>query len=603
MNRNLTNMKEEPETPQNTVESGASDPADADELPPYFEEPEPEPWWRRIFSGRAFWISVILAVLAGTAIACGPRVYREIKARRALAVLAGAEEAMKLGDPGAGGEKIRTALLMAPGDPRVLRIFARYKAEAGDPDSAAMLGGWVADGSATAAECLALAGIAIKKNDSAMAIRALDALPGQLPPDLDANRILARANLLANEGRLPEAARVLREASLPADQMRRIRIVLGTLLLKTSPDTEAEGWRFLNDLGNGDSREGLAALRLMASHQLSTKRAEWVPDRLLRHPLHTYSDVLLGAQVRMEKPGDGREKIVGELIAGAPALDINARCSLARWLLAMRFPGRVRELFSTGDLEASEPAFLVVADALAAQGRWVEVRSLLNAAQRPSLDEALRQLFLARVAGQLGEPDAVDACLRAIRPNMTFSNPDTIRQIADHALKTGRTESARNAIELLVERKVATPGDFAALVRTMPPAAPAAEALALLDKFLAAYPQIPEVRNDQAYLSLLAGRNIEGSHATASELFHRQPEYLAYLSVLALAELRLGHPEVAARLYEGRNIDWTPAPSHLKVVRIAVLSANGFSAEAESLRTTLDPAALRPEEQELIKSR
>ena len=572
-----------------------------EELPSYFEEPDPEPRWKRVLTGRKFRISVILVVLAGAGIASAPRLYREIKARRAIAILAGAEEAMKRGDPDAAREKMRAGLSMAPGDQRVLRILTRYKAEAGDMDSFAILAVLVADGSATPAERLSLACIAIKRNDFAQASRTLDSLPRKLPPDLDAGRILARANLLANEGRLAEAARMLREASLPADQMRRVLLVLGTLLLTTSPGTEAEGWRILESLGSSDAGEGLAALRQMAAHQLSNKRIEWSPDRLIRHPLHTYSDVLLAAQVRMVEPGARREKIVGELVTAAPGLDINSRCSLARWLLEARFPGRVKEIFSTGDLAANEPAFLVVADALAAQERWEDLRSLLNAAHRPSLDEAIRQLFLAKVAGQLGDREAADACWQAIRRNLPFSNPDTIRQIAAFALKARRTESARLALELLVDRKAATPGDFAGLVRMVPPNAPAAEALALMDQFLAAYPQIPEVRGDQAYLSLLAGRDIDASRATAGELYHQQPEYLAYLSAFALAELRIGHPTEAARLYEGRQIAWKDAPSHLKAVRIAILEANGLATEAEALRSTLDPATLRPEEQALMR--
>lgn len=618
-------MKEGPETPRDDTGSGASErepavtgqvpwsarwkavlrfrPTGSEENPSDSEDEEhdPEFSWKRLLLGRKFWISVIVAALAGAGIAYGPGLYREIKARRALGIIAGAEEAMKRGDEGAALEKLRTGFSMAPGDLRVLRILRRYKAEAGDPDSAAALAGMVADGSATVEERLALAGLAIKKKDSALAARALDSLPGQLPPDLDARRILARTYLLANEGRLAEAARMLREAWLPPDQMQRIWLVLGSLLLTTSPETEAEGWHTLENLGSGDTREGLEALRQMADHQISTKRTGWQPDRLLVHPMHTYSDVLLGAQVRMAEPEAGREKIVEELVAGASGLGIDDRCSLARWLLVRGFPEQARGIFSAGDLAASEPAFLLSADALAAQNRWEEVRSLLNEKQRPPLDEALRLLFLARVARQLGDSDASEAYWQTLRPHMPFSKPNTLRQIADDALKAGHPERARHAIELLVERKEATPGDFAGLLRMLPPNATTDESLALLDKFLAAYPQIPEVRGDHAYLSLLLGRDIEASRATAGELFQQQPKYLAFLSVLALAELRLGHPAEAARLYEGREIDWKDAPAHMKAIRIAVLRANGLAAEADALSSALDPASLRPEEQELAR--
>lgn len=596
-------MMNESEKPQSPHATAPLEPPRAEELPSYFEEPEHEPRWKRVLGGRKFWIFIVLAGIAGTGIAVAPGFYREVKARKALGILTAAEEEMKQGHPDLALEKMRLGFSMAPSDDRVLRILTRFKAEAGDPASYAMLNGWAADGSASTAERLSLAGMAIKRGNPVLATQVLDSLPAHLPPAYDAERILARANLLANAGRLAEAAQVLREASLPTDQARRIRLVLGTLLLTTAPETETEGRQILADLGKSETVEGLAALRQIAARQLSTHRGGWSPDPLLHHPLHTYSDVLLGAEVRMGEPEAAREKIVQELMAEAPGLDIDKRCALARWLLGVQFPRLVPGIFSSGEVTTSEPAFLVVADALAAQARWEEVRAMLNSDKRPPLDEAVRQLLLARVAGQLSDSKTADACWQTLRLNLPFSNPETLRWIADYSLKIGRPEIARQAIELLVERRAATPADFVALVRMTSSTAPAAEALVLMDKFLTAYPQIPEVRSDHAYLCLLVGRDMEAARATASELFRQKPEYLAYLSVLALAELRLGHRAEAARLYEGRDIAWNEALSHFKVVRIAVLNANGHAAEADALRLTLDPLTLRPEEQKLIQQR
>ncbi|TSA33834.1 MAG: hypothetical protein D4R65_07125 [Verrucomicrobiaceae bacterium] len=583
--------------------SGSREPAKPDELPSYFEEPEPEPAWKRFVRGRAFRAGVVVVLLAGAVVVAGPRLYREIKARRALSILAAAEEAMRLGDVAVAREKVRAAFSLAPSDPRVARTLTRYRAEAGEREAYQTLAGWVAEGSATPAEQLAFAGIAIKRKDAAAARKSLDALPSNLPPDLETGRILALANLLANEGRLTEAARMLRDARVPDDQMRRIRLVLGTLLLTTSPATEEEGRNILHELGKSDSGEGLAALRQLAARHLGTSSAgEWAEsDRLISHPQHTFSDILLCNQIRIAQSGSDRGKLIGDLIAAAGKRDIKDRCALAQWLLAMQSPDRVEEVFSRDDLTTSEPALLAVADALAAQGRWKDIRALLTGEKRPQLDEALRQLFLAKVAQQLGEEENTDMHWQAVRRELAFSPVPTIRQAAAYALNVGRGDSARQALELLVESKEAAPGDFAELVRMIPPAASAEEVLSVLDKFHAAYPQIPEVRSDIAYLSLLTGRDPEASYATARELFARYPDYLSYLSVLALAEILRGHPEEAARLYDGREIAWNDALPQFKLVRIAVLKANGRSKEAEALRATLNPAMLRPEELELLE--
>jgi len=589
----------DPEEKQAPAASGSREPLD--ELPSYFEEPEPEAAWKRFVSGRAFRAGAAAVLLAGLAVALGPRLYREVKARRALGILAAAEEAIRLGDVAAAREKVRAGFSMAPSDPRVVRILTRYKAEAGDLQAYQTLAGWVTDGSATPEECLAFAGIAIKRKDSAAALKALDSLPASLPPDLETGRILARANLLANEGRFTEAARMLRDARVPDDQMRRIRLVLGTLLLATSSATEEEGREILRDLGKGGSGEGLAALRQLAARHIATSPSgEWAEsDLLLNHPRHTFADVLLCNQIRISQPGADREKLTGDLIASARKLDVRDRCALAQWLLAMQSPARVQEVFSPDDLASSEPALLAMADALAAQGRWSDIRSLLTGDRRPPMDEALRQLFLAKVARQLGEDE--DAHWQAVRRELAFSPVPTIRQAAAYALSVGRGDSARQALELIADSKEATPADFAELIRLIPPSASAGEALDALNQFHSAYPQIPEVRGDIAYLSLLTGRDTDASLATARELAARYPDYLSYLSILALAETLQGHPAEADRLYEGRQIAWDAALPHFKMIRIVVLRANGRLAEAEALQATLNPSLLRPEELELLE--
>jgi len=578
-------------------------PAGPDDLPSYFEEPEPEPGWKRLVTGRAFRAGVIALVLAGVVLAAGPGLYREIKARRALAILSAAEEAVKLGDAAMAREKVLAAFSLAPGDPRVIRILTRYNAEAGEIEAYRTMEGWIAGGSANPEERLSFAAIAIKRKDPGAALNALNSLPAALPPDLETGKILARANLLANEGRLAEAAGMLREARVPDEQMRRIRLVLGTLLLTTSPGTEEEGRNILLDLGRSDSGEGLAALRQLAARHLATGPAgdRAGSDRLTAHPLHTFSDVLLWNHIRLAQAGADRGKLIGDLIADAGKRDVKERCALAQWLLAMNAPDRVQEVFSQDDLAASEPALLVVADALAALGRWNDIRSLLTGEQRPQFDEALRQLLLAKVAQQLGEEENADMHWQAVRRELAFSPVPTIRQAAAFALNVGRGDSARQALELLVESKEAAPGDFAELIRMIPPTASAVEALAVLDRFHAAYPLIPEVRGDMAYLSLLTGRDLEASYATALELSDRHPDFLSYLSVLALAEILRGHPAEADRLYDGRLIEWGDALPHFKLVRVVVLQANGRSKEAEALRATLNPALLRPEELELLE--
>ena len=83
-------------------------------------------------------------------------------------------------------------------------------------------------------------------------------------------------------------------------------------------------------------------------------------------------------------------------------------------------------------------------------------------------------------------------------------------------------------------------------------------------------------------------------------LLQKNPALLAYRSTLALYELRAGHADAAAKLYEGWQIDWATAPDRFKAVRSAVLTASGHPEEAEPLRAMVDRKKLRPEEAALL---
>ena len=592
----------EPVSPRGT--EAANPRADAPgELPSYFEEPEPVSWWKQIHLKKYFWASAGALAVIAVVILLAPGAYRGLKARRALAILAGAEEAMARGDEALAREKFHVGFSMAPGDPRVNRILTRLNAASGDPASIDVLVGWLKDGAATPEECLALSAAANRKGDFVLAARALDALPKKLSPDLEAARVLARGSMLAKSGHVAESVQLLSSASLPEKQARRVRLALGTLLLVVPESDVGQGRSILQALGESGSEEGLEALRRLARFQLSSNGTfGWDnASRLLKHPLRMYQDRLLYARIQLGSAGADREKVIGELINESKNRDLADRRLLAQWLMAINELAQVESLFSADELAGSEPVFLAFADALAAQGRWSEIRSRLESPKRPPMDEALRQLFLALVAGRMGEPDSDH--WKAVSRELPFSPDQAVRQVAGQSLKTGQVPLAKQALELLVERKKATQAEFIALVKLLPPDAPAEQALAVLSRFKSAYPELPELKGDCAYLSLLAGQDVIENYSIAQDLAEKHPAYLSYVTTLALAELRLGHAANAARLYEGRQIDWGAANPHFKVVRIAVLEANGDSAEADVLRATLDPKQLRPEEVELIKRR
>ena len=127
------------------------------------------------------------------------------------------------------------------------------------------------------------------------------------------------------------------------------------------------------------------------------------------------------------------------------------------------------------------------------------------------------------------------------------------------------------------------------------------ELLPIYTEMLETFPNLQEARSDYAYLCLLSGNNVEEAVAVSREIFNKDPNSLAVLSIAALGYYKSGEISQAASLYDGKLITWKTAPAPWKVVRVAVLLALGRNKEAADLAATIDVLSLRPEERKLLE--
>jgi Flp pilus assembly protein TadD len=592
-------MSESPEASRSTKR-----PDEADVLADYAVEQAPPPWWRTIWLKRWMWILLVALLLLGAAALWGPRVYREAKARRALAMLADGETLLKRGDMTGAGTKFRAAMALSPGDARLLRGLYLVNARMGDPESVRKLSVHLEDASATTEELLVLASTALGLNDVDLARRAIEALPPSLSGADDTERLLVRASLLARDGKLSDAIALLRNAKVEESRRSQVRFALSRLLLLT-PETIPDGLLELKSLSEGSSETALLSLRTLAALQMQ-KRVEGDPlwcEALRNHPQATYGDRLLAAQLEISNSPDSHDQVVARMIEEARALGLPDRLALSGWLIRSGSPDRVEEIFSEQESASNVDVVVARADALSAAHRLVEARKLLKESQCPGLEEAVRHLFLARLATDLHDEVTAAQEWELVRSSMVSSPSKVVRYVATYAGKMGKPDEARRALQLLVERNEADPAVYVALLGTLPGNVSASDVLVILEKLLTVAPDMPEARSDRAYLSLLLDKDLQQSQATAEELFKKEPEHLSYLSVLALAKLKSGDPQGAEDLYKGREIAWDNAFASARVVRVAVLFANGKKAEAEKILGSLSQLSLRPEERELIQAR
>ena len=137
-----------------------------------------------------------------------------------------------------------------------------------------------------------------------------------------------------------------------------------------------------------------------------------------------------------------------------------------------------------------------------------------------------------------------------------LGKPENLAYVARYAEQIGARAEAAKAYRRLAERKETALSGFLGLLRCQPRNAPAADLLPIYREFIQQFPNLAEVKNDEAYLSLLCHREIEQAAASAGQLYARYPTMLSFISTAALAELRLGNPERADALYSKYQIDW-----------------------------------------------
>lgn len=580
-------------------------PSSGGQLPSYEDDHEPPRGWRRHLLNWKLAVALAAVIAVAALFIWGPSIYREAKVQRALHILEDGERHFREGDMTAAGESFRKAFSLAPGDERIVRIITRYNAEQGDPGSVQEIQKRFDNGSASTEEILVLATCSLRQRNLTQAGTAIQALPGKLPPPQEIRRQTLHAQFLAMDNRHKEAIAALRSATkdFPGENGNLLRLFLGELLL-TLPENRVEGASLLSELGNDPGEEGRQALNLLARYNFSAGNAAEIPndlaDRLRAHPKKTYIDDLLAAELDMAKPDANRPAIIEGLVKKARDGKKEEWLALARWMIRKGAFSQVTELVTPEKVREHNDALFVCLDALAGQGLWKEIRTMLSGDNAPDMDNAIRHLFLARVATELGDPDEASRERYEVRRYLRLSPPQTMRYVALYSEKTGQIEEARHAYRLLADRSETAAEGYLGLLRCQPANASAAQTLELYDRLLTSKPDMPEASGDRAYLALLLGQDVDASAATAKDLHNKHPQMLSFLSIAALASLRLNDPFAAAELYNGRQIDWKTSPDIWKVVRVAVLRANGDSLQADELEDTIRKQNLRPEELDLL---
>lgn len=554
-----------------------------------------------------FWAVVILVVGVAAGIVWGPGAYRDMKARRALALMDEGDVSLEKGDMRAASALYRQAQSMAPGDERVIDRSYLAGAFTGDPASVEELRKRWDAGKQTPEELVILAEQFQRRGDTASLERAMADLPTDLPARLAGRRAAVAIQALTATADLPGAKAAAQESSqaLPGPEGDTARLLLAEILLKETPPDEKAAEALLAPIAARQDLQGIRALRLLAAYRIATPDAELdaaaLVEQIRSHPAATTQDQLVSLEVEARTGGREVPAIISDFVGRMESAPLPDRCFYASWLCSQKGFEEALRLVPESDALTEREAALVRLEALSGLGRWADARALLEKIPDATLPPALRSLFLARCAEELGDPQEASALWGFVRRDIRLADSESVAFIARQAEARGQRSIAAAGWRTLSHTEGQEREGLSGMLRTLPLDTPADDVVAIYAALSALDPSNADALAGATYFRLLGRLETDVATRDAAALLEKQPDSLPIRAIAALALLRAGDAPAAAAVLDrplAEPVDWATQPDRWKAVVIAVLEANGR--DAADFRGILRKENLRPEEFSLL---
>lgn len=590
----------------------------------------PELRWRIWTSGWRGALVLLTLIAVPLAVWKGPDAYQGMKVWRASHLIDLAETAQQTGDFKEAANLLRQATLLLQKHPLTLRAVARYQIAIQDAGVLKTYQALIETGMATTDDQFAFARHAFRLGQTAIA----DSVLSDLEPLPEINNTTMMRVLKAEQssarGHWTQALELARQAIASpgsSEDKSYAQSLLARLLLHAPAPTaeaglvmRAEGISLLSSLALHADDVGLAALEMLVSLaqnpqvavHFQHRKVQDVLDAAEHHPRAGAALKVSAWNLRLAAAPTQRADITQAFLARFKDEPSTAtRLEATRWLNQRGLHEQALAMAEPSKLE-SRDWFLVYLDAKASLGRWQEVLSALNPeSQDIPLAPAVRKLFELRGSQATGRRIDTAAVWREIHVALRHAESSDRLYAAGYAEKMGFPAEAAKIYHQSLERdnevqptedKLGRPRRLACylgLLRTGGGTLSLNDLGKVMDDLADEFPELDEVQNDRAYLQLLAGKNLDQATSTAQKLSAQKPGLLAYRTTVALALLRQ-EKLAAAEVYDGWTIDWSTAQDRYKAVYVAVMRSAGRGEEALPVAATINAAALRVEERQLV---
>lgn len=550
-------------------------------------------------SRRFLWIVVAVAVLLLAALLTARPALRRVRTWRALGLVAEAETARAKDDWDTVGRHVQVVLRLAPREPAVLRLVARYCAHYRAPAGMDYWGYLATTPELSRQDRLEWSAAALELGRESDATTQLAALAKEDESDPELQRLTIRL-LLLRQNR-PAAVAVAREAVRRNPRSAGPKLALGGLLLEEpDPAKRGEGRDILWRLAQTRGPEQIEALRLYAgSPELSPEEIRQVLAQIGR-----MNDQSLGKQLALSdlrwRLDDARHH---EIVKSVQTLAQEAQrpedwARVAEWFCVHGEFAAALTVVPRERIRQSTPLALWHLVALAGLPRWPEFLELVGDPAVP-LEPFRRDCLRALASDAQGRADEArqlrGAAVAACR------EPGQLLGLIGYAERAHDARAAVAAHTVLLNYPPLALKSAGEILRLVEQTGEPGAAIPAIRRVLEYQPDNGAALNALAYLLALTGNPDDRLTERVRALSRQAPANPAYRVTLALTELRANHADAALDLLEGCGLESTNAPIRWRVVYAAALASNRQATAARKVLATLDTEALVAEERELVR--
>jgi predicted Zn-dependent protease len=554
--------------------------------------PEPRPLYQRLLIGG------LIAVFLVAAACSVPWVYGKAKLWRARHLVYQAQDLFAAQKRSDGVGKLMAAFALEPRDPVVVRALADDQLAAHDPNAVAAYRLLTELPNATRDDRRDAARGLLAYGDAKTARAMVQVLMGSSP---GAEDYALQAQVQWQARQTADALASARQAVEMAPGDRSDQLLLAQMLaLSNDPALQSDAKGRLLDLAAGADLESLKALELLARFPgLDPVTARQTLEQLRAHPLLDDEGRFAAWELERRLADRPPAEILQEAADFFRNAEVERRAVAGRWLNEQGAPELVVGLSTPKEALGSRALFLVRVDALASVKDWAEVQKEMLDPHVP-LAPALVYLFRARAAQELGDAGESEVDWNRAR-EAASGDPNLLSYLGHYAAKLGLYDEAKATYIAMIGHADEALDGYTALLQLEAGHDPDTTTLETLRQMTIDLPNLPEAKNDWAYLSLLLNANIDDAKATAQTLVADHPEMLAYRSTLALGYLKEKDPADAVKVYDGLAVDWDHTPASWRMIYAVALNAAGRNAQAAGIAAKIDRSQLRPPELALFR--